>query len=65
MFHAKDGLYFAKDTDGGIVIIVDNENCTFRTKLDIDTFASAIVSVSEREFSSAHHEVAVALLKGH
>lgn len=65
MFHAQDGLFFDRNSEGKIEIIVDTKDCKFHTKLDDDTFASAICHVSEREVTKAHHEVAVAMLKGH
>ena len=44
MFHAKEGWYFGRVEDGGVHIVSPNEE----VRLDADTWASAVASVSSR-----------------
>lgn len=44
MFHAKDGWYFGRTEEGGVHIVSPNEEI----RLDADTWASAVASVSAK-----------------
>jgi len=49
MFHARDGLFFERQADGSVRVLVKEQNQTkFSTVLSADGWASVVATVSAR-----------------
>ena len=55
-FHARDGWYFQRQTDGSVKISAAVQRCTEQLVIDPDTWASIVASVSAQGETSVRFQ---------